>query len=233
MAFDFLKKLDPRRADPGTLVDPQGQKLPGYLNTSAGAGRPTLIVLHDAYGVTPQHRLLVNRLVAEGYITFIPDFYRGKVATDTASADQLNQSLAWTTVEREIHGAVAALQTRDAKTRIGLIGAAMGGALALKAAASNPLVAAVVTYYGIPKGFSVRGTKARVQGHFGMRDTRCIPARVEDFEEELRQAANPPEVHWYNAGNGFFHRADSPSHSASDAATAWSRTLQFLRATLG
>lgn len=238
MAFDFLKKPDSKKkqpaVDPSKLLDHEGKPLPGYLNYSAGPDRPGLVIVHDWFGLTDQHRFLVDRFAAEGFMAFAPDLYRGTVAQDTAMAERLNAALVWPRVDRDVLSATAALQARAPKFRIGLVGFAMGGAIAIRGALGNPVVGAVVTFYGIPQDANLYKLKARVQGHFGLLDVKCDSVRVKEFEQALTLARVPMEIHRYNAGNGFFHRPDvSSSFSVKDAPLAWSRTLQFLRTALG
>lgn len=229
MAFGLFQKQKP---DPGKLLGKDRRELPGYFNAAAGAGKPALVILHDWFGLTPQHRALVDRFAAEGFVSFAPDLYHGRVASDAASAERLNQALVWARVLQDVGAAVDALAQREPSAKIGLVGFAMGGAVAVQAAAANPKVEAVVTFYGIPKDSDISEMNARVQGHFGNRDTRCYPERVTQFEKTLKVGKFPPEIHRYDAGNGFFHKSGDPAYSAIEAPVAWERTLKFLRRTL-
>src|SRR5881394_946872 len=63
--------------------------LSGYLNDSAGAGRPSLLVLHEMWGLNQQVRGVVDRLAQEGFVAFGLDLYRGKVPNSLQEAEEL------------------------------------------------------------------------------------------------------------------------------------------------
>jgi dienelactone hydrolase len=73
----------------------------------------------------------------------------------------------------------------------------------------------------------------RVQGHFAASDPKCTQERVLALAGSLAAHGVASEIHRYDAANGFFNAARPEVFSAADAATAWARTLLFLRATLG
>ena len=73
----------------GVTVAVGGRELPGYLNDTAGEGRPGLIVIHEWWGLNTQIRGVVDRFANEGYVAFAPDLYCGKVPETAAEAQQL------------------------------------------------------------------------------------------------------------------------------------------------
>jgi carboxymethylenebutenolidase len=55
---------------------------------------------------------------------------------------------------------------------------------------------------------------------------------VSGFEKAMKQAGKKLTVYWYNANHAFANPTGANYHKA-DAQTAWTRTLQFLKQTLG
>ena len=222
-----------QKTDPGKLYR-DGTPLFGYLNATAGKGRPAVVVVHDWFGLTPYARSLVDRFAQAGFVAFGADLYRGRAAADVDQAQALNAALPWARAEQDLRTAVLALAAREKTSRVGVVGFAMGGAASVYAATTTPEIAAVVTFYGIPKAGELAKIKAKVQGHFGnWKDPRCTPDRVRAFERALTEAQVGCEVHRYDAGNGFFNETKAQNYSAPDAATAWTRTVEFLQRALG
>jgi carboxymethylenebutenolidase len=213
------------------LVDRNGREMPGQLDDSAGASKRSVVVMHDFFGLTRRTTAVVRSLAAEGFITFAPDLYRGRVAGTPDEAAALAQSLAWNRVAEELGLVVEALVDRSEGGRVAIVGHAMGGAAALVAAAAIGKLSAAVTFYGIPQDVVIENPRIKILGHFAARDQKCTPARVEALERDLSARGVPHELHSYAADNGF---AD-PGREAfapDDAAMAWQRTLCFLGAAL-
>ena len=118
---------------------------------------------------------------------------------------------------------------------VGAVGFCMGGGFVLLLAAQQDgRVSAAVPYYGVgpavPKTFE--GLTAAVQGHYGERDDfyPADDARAQ-AEQIRRESGAEVEFHFYDAGHAFHNDTDKlGTYSPADAATAWTRTVEFLRA---
>lgn len=221
--------------DPHALTRPDGVPLPGYLNGTAGADKPAVIVVHDWFGLTPHVRAVVDKFAAAGFVAFAVDLYRGKVARTDDEAQALNAALPWARTDLDVKLAAASLRLRNPAGKVAVVGFAMGGAVAVHAAETDPELAAAVTFYGIPKTGNLATIQGKVLGHFGNKDPRCYPARVNEFEKALLAAKGDRsgcQILRYDAGNGFFNETKK-THSPESAAQAWTRTVEFLRAALG
>ncbi len=211
------------------LRDGAGRVFAGYFNDSATHARRAVIVVHDYFGLTPQVRIIANRLASEGFLSFAPDLYRERVATTREEAERLARQLAWNQVAVELGLAVSTLKQRRPEMRVAVLGFAMGGAAAVVAAAAVPHLDAAVTFYGIPQDVCVEDSHVRVQGHFATRDAKCTPERVSAFEQSLADRGVTSEIYRYEADNGFFNPLRPEVYSPRDAERAWARTLLFLR----
>lgn len=203
----------------------------GYLNDSAGASRPALVVLHEWWGLNAQIRRVVDRFAEQGYVAFAPDLYRGVLPKTAEEAGQLvaaGDKAQWFS---ELTLAVKSFLPR----KVGVVGFSMGGAFALATAALVPEVRACVSFYGVPWPGTADLSKirARVLGHYVPVDHHVSPERLAQIEAELRSADVLVTLYRYDAQHSFFNEQLEGVYSAEAAALAWERTIAFLREVFG
>jgi carboxymethylenebutenolidase len=217
------------------LTDASGRHLPGHLELMPARAKGVVILVHDFFGLTPHVRGLAGRLVAEGFVAFAADFYRGQVATTRDEAAALAQAIAptWKSIAVELGLGVAALLTQHPGSKAAVVGFGMGGAAALVGAAAIERLSAAVTFYGIPQDVTIENQGVRIQCHFAAHDPKCTPERVADLQRSLRDGQIRHDVHQYEAQSGFFNTGRGDAYSASDAELAWTRMLGFLNSALG
>jgi len=217
-----------------TLIGRDQTPIPGYLNESAGKGKPSVVVIHEWWGVNAQMRDVVDRLSKEAFVAFAPDLFHGKIATDSASAERLAESLDWTEAKGTFKRVVAALTTRDLQTQVGVMGYCLGGSLALAAAATLPTLRACVAFYGIPSDekADVSKIRAAAMGHYASDDDSCPPERVDRLEKKLKAAGVSAQIYRYDAQHAFCNDRRPEVYSQQNAQLAWTRTVEFLKRTL-
>ena len=207
-------------------------ELAGYFNDSAGGGFG-LILLHEYWGLNAQIRSAADKFAQQGFVVFAPDLFRGKVATDAASAEKLMRSLDWKEATVQIRHAVQALRARGPNVRVGVIGFCMGGAAALLAASNILEIAACVPFYGIPPDVGALGKiRAKVQGHYAQHDEWCSPERVNQLEQTFKKTCVAAEIYRYDAQHAFANDRRPEVYSAQNAELALSRAVAFLKANL-
>jgi carboxymethylenebutenolidase len=212
------------------------KKVSGYLSAGAGpAGRPSVLVIHEYWGLNDQIRRVCDRLAKEGFVAFAPDLYHGKLAVTGDEAMKLLRSMNPAVMIDDLRTATHALAARDAATKVGIMGFCMGGGVALIAASHIPELAAAVPYYGLgsPGEVDAAKIKARIQGHYAKHDEWCTAERVAAFEKQLKDAGVPHELHRYDAKHAFANDERPEVYSEKDAKVAWDRTVRFLHETLG
>jgi carboxymethylenebutenolidase len=214
------------------LTDSSGKPLPGYLNVSAGDGKPVLLVNHEWWGVNDQIRRVADRFAKEGFITFVPDLYHGQLANDPEGASALMKKLDWGRAVQDVMAAVAALRAHFPGAKVGVTGFCMGGAVSFAAASAIPDLAACVPFYGIPAGADLSRIRAPVLAHFAKHDDWCTPELVDRVEGTLKKAGVRAEIHRYDAHHAFFNEDRKEVHSPEHAKVAWERTIAFLNKTL-
>jgi carboxymethylenebutenolidase len=210
----------------------------GYLAEPA-AGKANgrgVIVLQEWWGLVPHIQDVADRFAAAGYLALAPDLYRGEKTTRPDEAARMFMALNVADAEKDLRGAIAALEERGARGRVGVVGFCMGGQLALFAATSNPeRVGAAVDFYGIHPhvhpDFGKLGCP--VLGLFGADDSSVGPDAVARLVEQIRAAGGTIETTIYpKTGHAFFNDQRPEAYDPSAAADAWNKTLAFLAANL-
>lgn len=208
--------------------DNNGTERSGYLALPASGSGPGLLLLHAWWGLTEVFTKLADKLAAQGYVVFAPDFYDGKTTADIVEAEKLvkgNESN-FEAVMAHAAGALAHLQKHPAVTseKIGAVGFSMGAAYAVVLDENFPdAFDRVVLFYGMA-GADVSKTKARYQGHFAENDP------FESTEEARKMQSDKVEIHIYpGTGHWFFEDNRPDAYNAEAANLAWERTLAFLK----
>ena len=208
-----------------------------YLALPAARHGPGVLVVHEAFGLTPWIRDVCDRLAREGFVALAPDLHGGEQAEDVPSAIGLARKLDAARACEEIGEAITQLLRESAVdgARVGLVGFCMGGQLALAAACGRRDVAAVVDCYGVMPGVQpdYATLSAPVLGVFAENDEFVPPEASRGLEQALRAAGVRAhfEVH-VGVRHGFMNDARPDVYDAHTAARAWNELLGFLRAEL-
>ncbi len=221
---------------------PDGQSVEGYLAEPAvAAGAQGLVVIQEWWGLNDQIRGVADRFAAAGYVTLVPDLYRGKATVEAAEAEHLMTNLDFSDAAgQDVRGAVRYLKQRCAK--VGVTGFCMGGALTLLAMVNVPEADAGVVWYGFPplEYIDASAIKAPLLGHYAIDDAAFPIATVDQLEAKLRAAKVDFEFHRYKAMHAFANetqvganRLPITEYNADAAALAWTRTLSFFDRHLG
>eukprot|EP00871_Galdieria_phlegrea_P000857 jgi/Galph1/1772/GphlegSOOS_G459.1 len=144
----------------------------------------------------------------------LPDFYRGKVATQPDEAHHMMTNLDWPGAIEDIKAASQFLRESKHCQKVGIVGFCMGGAIALAAAALTGNIDAAVCFYGTPPEqlCDVKKIRVPVQCHFGEQDKSQgfsdLPT-AKGLEQKLKDGNVPHEFHYYpKAGHAFMNPPD-------------------------
>lgn len=207
----------------------------GYISLPASARLGAVLVLHPWWGLNATLRATCDRLAQVGYVTFAPDLYHGKVATEIAEAEALAGALDRNAdqAKAEIDDGVAFLRTQAPSTTSGIavIGFSLGAYYALDLSARAESVRSVVLYYGTgPADFS--RARSAYLGHFAENDPYEPDTNVRWLEGALAGAGRPFTVYRYPETGHWFAEPDrADAYRAEAARLAWDRTLAFLQQT--
>ena len=214
-----------------------GDQAHGYLAVPESGSGPGVIVIQEWWGLDDHIVDVTDRLAAEGFVALAPDLYGGKLAHGADDAGEMMGQLPVEDAARDLAGAVDFLLEHDAVTSstVGAVGFCMGGGFVLMLAAQQgDRVSAAVPFYGVGPAVpdTYTGLTAAVQGHYGEKDDFYPVEDAKKQEAQIREESGAEvEFHYYDAGHAFNNDADKlGTYSPEDAKTAWSRTVDFLRA---
>ena len=198
-----------------------------YRAVPASECGPGVLVLDASGGRSDFSRESCDRLARAGFVALAPDFFPEEPATDTHPEPRT----------ADLDAAVRELQSCHATegSRVGALGFAAGGGVALRAAAGNRRIGAVALCYGLESGSTIElgRFECPVLGIFGGRDVEVEPEAVREFEEKLGVAGvSVKTVTYENALHGFMDESRPDVHDAVAASAAWDALLAFLRAEL-
>ena len=211
-----------------------GGTTPGYLSAPGAASAPGVVLIQEWWGLVEHIRDLADRLSAEGFVVLAPDLYHGEKTKSPDTAGKLLMALDIPRAAKEIRAAgdhLASLDNVQPK-KVGVVGFCMGGQLALYAGQEFPeRVGAVVDFYGIHPNAPVDPERVEVPVlmHFATRDKSVPVDKAREFVARAGSAGGEVEAYFYEADHAFFNDTRPEVYSAEHAATAWSRTLTFLR----
>jgi carboxymethylenebutenolidase len=209
-----------------------GHELDAYVAQSAGPARGGVVVVQEIFGVTNHIKRVADQYAAEGYLVIAPAMFdrveRGLTLDyiDVERGRACMQRLSWPGTLADIAAAVA--EARSAG-KVAVVGFCWGGTVAHVAASAIDLDAAVSYYGGGVAKMLDREPRCPIIYHFGDRD-HAIPSSDVD---EIKRAYPRSTVHVYEGAGHGFNCDERASFSASDAKTAFERSLVFLRKHIG
>lgn len=216
------------------ITTPDGRKVTAALAKPGKTPAPALVVIHEWWGLNDQIKAFAKDMSDRGYLTLAVDLF-GVPATDDPklAAQQTNAvkpdeatatMTAWTTWLAK-HAA--------SKGKIATLGFCFGGGWSLNASLATPVDATVIYYGRVDKSPAELATlKGPVLGHFAKRDSYITDSMVQGFETSMKAAGKSLTAYRYDADHGFANPTTA-RYDAQDAALALSRTLNFLKRTIG
>ena len=204
---------------------------------------PTVIVLHEIFGVNGAMCDVAGGLAGEGFEVLIPDlFWRveprislGYIEPDRTRATEIMRDFDTDLGLADIGRLIAWLKQRSGeKHRLAAIGFCIGGKLATLLGARGEIDGGV-SFYGVQLTDyvdEIARAKSRLMLHFGGQDAQIPLTLVNRIEAAARP--NPlVDVRLYpEAKHGFFNPSRIDRHHQEAAAEARARTLVMLREVL-
>ncbi|HEU4480761.1 MAG TPA: dienelactone hydrolase family protein [Actinomycetota bacterium] len=196
----------------------------GYMASSARVG-PSVLVLHEFYGLTQSFRNVADALNEQGFTVLVPDLYDGTIATSveeaTAIADALDQERTMAKLE-----AAAAHLTANWHPILGVVGFSLGAWLGTRLS-STVGADATVLYYGYG-AIEVDEWQRPLLVHLAETD-EWEPDAPGDFAR-WAEAGLDVEVRVYPGTGHWFANSDvSDAYDAEASSLALGRTIDFLR----
>ena len=223
------------------------RELPGYRAMPVGGSSlPTVLVIHEIFGVHEYLRDVCRRLAKAGYLAIAVDMYirHGETAKMSNVQEILAGPVAAAT-DAEHMGDLDACAAWAAKNggdpqRLAVTGFCRGGRTTWLYAAHNPQLKAAVSWYGHLEGAPTAGQpkhpidlvgqmKAPVLGLYAGKDQGISADQVEDMRSELTKAGSKSQIHVYPDAPHAFHADYRPTYRKDAAEDGWKRMLAWLR----
>jgi len=218
-----------------TLTTRGGQKAAAFLALPAKTPAPTVLLIHEWWGLNDQIKAVAAELAQQGYMALAVDLYDGKVATTRQKAKTYMKAVDPKAATDTLTSWVQWLRDHDASSgKVGTVGWCFGGGWSLNASLATPVDATVIYYGNVGKGAAdLAALKSPVLGHFATLDQWINADMVGGFERAMAEAGKSElTVHWYTAAHAFANPSGG-RYDADDAKLAWARTLSFFGQHLG
>lgn len=210
----------------------------GYLSVPR-ASRGGVLVLHAWWGLNDFFKSFCDRLASEGYTAFAPDLRQGRIAKTVDEAKKLMSEIdEAATFPSIVLGGFGRLKSEPSLKgrRLGVVGFSMGASWALWLSTERPPdVKAAIVFYGAyaEPSWDFSKSQASYLGHFSPEDEWEPIAGVRSLEDTLRNAHRPVTFFLYPSAKHWFIEDNQPAaYNRQAAELAWTRTLDFLKATL-
>jgi len=222
--------------------------LPAYRAMPAdGKNLPTVLLVHEIFGVHEYIKDTCRRLAKAGYLAIAAEMYarHGDVSKMSNIQDILAGPVAETpdTEHMSDLDACAAWATKNGgdPNRLAITGFCRGGRTTWLYAAHNPRLKAAVSWYGVlesapsanqPKWpLDLAGElKAPVLGLYGGKDQGIGADQIEDMELALKKAGSKSQIHVYPDAPHAFHADYRPTYRKEPAEDGWRRMLEWFKA---
>ena len=228
----------------------------GFLALPERTPCPAVVMIHDVWGLSAHTRDYATRLANEGFAVLAIDLYHRARPEKIEDPGRFMRALSDPQVLSDLGESARLLAARpETNGRVGVLGFCMGGMYALMAGCADLGFAASVPFYGLlshahgllhdPAGRDLArkpreplamaaGLRCPLLAFFGDRDTFVPIADIRALERELaRSGAGAEVVVVRDAGHAFMNDTRPDAYRPAEAAAAWKRTVEFLRAQLG
>ena len=212
-----------------------GKEVSGFLVRPEAplAGNPSVLVIHEWWGLNDNVRDMARKLAGEGYIALAVDLYEGQVAESGESAREIMSAAMENDgrLEDNLRQAYGYLEAVESAERVGSIGWCFGGGWSLRTALLHPeSLDAAVIYYGrlVTDGDELAKLQVPVLGLFGSEDGGIPVEMVRAFETAMNEAGKDVEIHIYEGADHAFANPTGNRYQAEAAEQAWAETTQFL-----
>jgi carboxymethylenebutenolidase len=234
LADPRLAALAAEGTEPVSITTKGGESVAGAIALPSKTPAPAVLLIHEWWGLNDQIKTMAVEFAKEGYVALAVDLYGGSLATTPDEAQALMQSVDAAKATDTLVSWIDWLRANSSVNgKVATVGWCFGGGWAINAAIAAPVEATVIYYGRLPQSArDVQPVKGPVLGHFAEQDKFIDHPMVAGFEKAMKEAGKLLTVHWYDADHAFANPTGA-RYDVADAKTAWGRTLEFLKKTLG
>ena len=197
---------------------------------------PSLVLLHEKWGLNAQIKDLANRLACDGYTVIVPNLYGrqgGMVTANEEVALALMSRMNETLLLQDISSCCEFLNTRDHVKRNvhGVIGFGLGGSLAIRLACQRKRLRGAVAFYGrmISPPTVLKDLYCPVLYHRAGADDWVPAEEVEQLRQAAKEYRKQVEIRTYEGmPHAFCNETRKDVYRPEAARMAWEATVAFL-----
>ncbi len=243
LAMSLLSPAESETADveSTTVKYPgEGATLEGYLSRPKGAGPfPAVILIHENRGLNEHIRDVARRVASQGFVVLGVDQLSRKGGTASfESPDKAREAIQILTDDQVIGDLDAAhnyLQSHATvrKGQIAVMGFCWGGQRSFLYSTANPNLKAAVVFYGsTPAEERLQKIQCPVLANYGETDQR-ITSQVPATEAAMKKFGKSFDPKIYPGAAHAFFNDTGANYNEAAAKDAWTRTIQFLKKSVG
>jgi carboxymethylenebutenolidase len=223
------------------ISTPDGQ-MPAFLYRSVEYGqKPAVMLLMEAFGLTPHIQDVAVRIAHEGYVVLTPDLYYRELPDNKFGYDEVEQAMAMMyrmdfgkPVEEDIKAAIACVKSQPDvfPDRVGVTGFCLcGGLTFLTACKFSNEIAGAAPFYGMVLDEwieAMNNITVPIYLFHGGVDPFIPPERIQQIEARFKELDKDYRLKVYpNADHGFFCNERS-SYNRLAAEDSWNELIRFL-----
>ena len=229
---------DPRLRTERVALDTAWGKLECYLARPHSTKlHPGVVVVHDKLGLTPHFEGVTRRLALEGFVALAPD-YASRFGGTPAEAGPALETVGMETrsdMAADTQVALVWLKSDGVSNgKIGAVGFGLGATAIDDLVTKGTDLSGAVIFYGHPPSVADVGPiETPLLLNLAGKDPFVDP-EIPAFVDVVKKTGVRAEIFTYeNTERAFDDDSNSAHYSAEASKLAWSRTIEFLKATLG
>jgi carboxymethylenebutenolidase len=204
---------------------------------------PSIVLLHERWGLNGQIKDLGSRLACEGYVVLVPNLYGrqgGMITANAEVADALVERMDQDAVMQDINASCEWLNTNIAEDDMleqtkrnfhAVIGFGIGGTLAIKFACRRKRLRATVAFYAKPPNplDPIKDIYSPLLYHAAEKDHTVTSEEIEGLKQAAEEAGKNFELVSYpGTTHSFFNELQADVYHEESAKQAWEKTLAFV-----
>ena len=208
---------------------------------------PSIVLLHDRWGLTTQIKETAQKLACEGYVVLVPNLYGrqgGMITANSEVADALMERMNEQHALQDINACCEYLNAnlsedttleQTKRNAHAVVGFGMGGTLAIRFACQRKRLRTAVAFYGNLSDLEETAKKlyCPVLYHAAGSNGAVPPDTIDQFQRFAKQEGKHVDVQLYpEASPGFCNDAQPNIYQAEPALRAWKSTIDFINSSL-
>ena len=232
--------IDPYAA---TKIPKEAQVEGTHYAPQAKGTFPSIVLLHDSWGLTTQIKDTAQQLACEGFVVLVPNLYGrqgGMITANAEVAEALMERMNEQHALQDINACCEYLNTNlsedttleQTKRNIhAVVGFGMGGTLAIRFACQRKRLRAAVAFYGKLSDVeeTAKNLYCPVLYHAAGSNGAVSQDLLDQFQASAKQEGKHVEVQQYpEASSGFCNTTQPNTYQAESAQRAWRSTIDFI-----